>query len=187
MTRQRGFDLYRKGFAFYRNGFTLFELVVVIVITSVLAIILLNRFLYYQEIAEKTAMDMTVMNMRSGLRLRVAELMMQDRMNEAGQLLQENPITWLETLPLNYKGKMAGSKQTALIPGNWYFDTGRKELVYQVQHDRFFKSGEDSTTSKDSTIRFHVTAVKHSRQNGNGAVHKVEGVTLTSVTEYHWF
>ena len=170
-----------------QRGFTIFELVVVMVIASVLAIILLNRLLYYQEIAEKTAMDMTVMNMRSGLRLRVAELMMQDRMNEASQLLQENPITWLETLPPNYKGKMADSKQTALIPGNWYFDTGRQELVYQVQHDRFFKSGEDSATSKDSTIRFHVTAVKHPRKTGNGAVHKVEGITLTPITEYHWF
>ena len=73
----------------------MFELVVVIVITSVIVITLLNRFLYYQEMAEKSVMEMTVMNMRSGLRLRIAELIMQDRMSEAGRLLQENPITWL--------------------------------------------------------------------------------------------
>ena len=71
-----------------QRGFTIFELVVVIVIASVLAIILLNRLWYYQEIAEKTAMEMTVMNMRSGLRLRIAELMMRDKMSEAGQLMQ---------------------------------------------------------------------------------------------------
>ena len=170
-----------------QRGFTLFELVVVIAVTSVLAIILLNRLWYYQEVAEKTAMEMTVMNMRSGLRLRIADLMMQDRMGEAVQLMQENPITWLETLPPNYRGHTAGSKQTALIPGSWYFDTGRQELVYQVQHDRFFKSGEDSATNEESTIRFHVTAVKHPRQDGNSTVHKVEGVTLTPVTQYHWF
>ena len=84
-----------------QRGFTIFELVVVMVIASVLAIILLNRLWYYQEVAEKAAMEMTVMNMRSGLRLRIADLMMQGRMNEMAQLVQENPINWLETLPAN--------------------------------------------------------------------------------------
>lgn len=164
-----------------QRGFTIFELVVVIAIASVMVTILLNRLWYYQEVAEKTAMEMTLMNMRSGLRLRIADLMMQDRMSEAAQLTQENPITWLETLPLNYRGQMAGLNPTAMIPGSWYFDAGRQELVYQVQHDRFFKSGEENT------IRFHVTAVKHPRQDGNSIVRKVEGITLTSVTQYHWF
>ena len=170
-----------------QRGFTIFELVVVIVLASVLAIILLNRLWYYQEIAEKTAMEMTVMNMRSGLRLRIAELMMRDKMSEAGQLMQENPITWLETLPPNYRGKISGSKQTALIPGSWYFDTGRQELVYLVQHDRFFKPGWDGAPNRESAVRFHVTAVKHPRQDGNGTVRKVEGIALAPVAPYHWF
>ncbi len=161
-----------------QRGFTLLELVVVIAVTSMLAIILLNRLLYYQEVAEKTAMEMTVMNMRSGLRLRIADLMTQDRMREAVQLLQENPVTWLESPPPNYMGKVSGQKSAEMIPGQWYFDPGQQELVYRVQHDRFFKSGTD----EESTIRFHVTAVQYPRQGG-----KAEGITLAPVTPYHWF
>lgn len=170
-----------------QRGFTLFELVVVIVITSLLAIILLNRLWYYQEVAEKTAMEMTVMNMRSGLRLRIADLMTQDRMGEAAQLAQENPIHWLETPPPNYMGEFNNPKQGALIPGNWYFDTGQQELVYLLQHNRFLKPGMGENPEGKNALRFHVTAVGHPRQNGNGTVHKIEGITLVPVTQYHWF
>ena len=187
------YNFNRQGFTFNRNsltlqnGFTLLELVVVMVIASVLAVILLNRLWYYQEIAEKTAMEMTVMNMRSGLRLRIAELMMQNRMDETVKLMYENPITWLATLPPNYMGKISGSKKTALIPGNWYFDVGQQELVYLVQHDRFFKPGSNGDRHGKKHIRFHVTAMKPARQDSNGTVRKAEGITLTPITQYHWF
>lgn len=150
----------------------------VIVITSLLAIILLNRLWYYQEVAEKTAMEMTVMNMRSGLRLRIADLMTQGKMGETVQLLQENPVTWLESPPPNYMGKVSGQKSAEMIPGNWYFDTGQQELLYRVQHNRFLKSDTDG----ENIIRFRVTAVQYPRQSG-----KAEGITLAPITPYHWF
>lgn len=161
-----------------QRGFTLFELVVAIVIANVLAIILLDRLWYYQEVAEKTAMEMTVMNMRSGLRLRIADLMTQSRMREAEELLQENPISWLESPPPNYIGKISSAKSAEMIPGHWYFDIEQKELVYRVQHNRFFKPGKN----RENIIRFHVTAVQQARQGG-----KIEGITLVPITSYQWF
>lgn len=166
-----------------QRGFTLFELVVVIVIANVLAIILLDRLWYYQEVTEKTAMEMTVMNMRSGLRLRIADLMMSDQRDKAVQLMQENPITWLETLPPNYMGELRNTKQGSLVPGNWYFDAGQQTLIYVVQHARFFKSGEDGT----KTISFHVISTTNIHGKDGNAVRKSEGIALTPVKQYQWF
>ena len=68
-------------------GFTLFELVGIMFIASMLSVLLYDQFMRYQALAEKTVMEMTVINMRSGLRLRVAELMMEGKMDEIAGLV----------------------------------------------------------------------------------------------------
>lgn len=187
LSGSRQLYLYLQRSPLKRNGFTLLELMIVIVITSVLAIILLNRFFYYQEVAEKAAMEITVMNVRSGLRLRIAELMMQDRMDEMGRLMDENPILWLETPPSNYIELLGGKpERNAATPGNWHFDNERKELVYVLQHDAFFKSETDGSSNGKKAIRFRVKTVTPPRSNNGDTVRRIEGITLTSVTQYHW-
>jgi hypothetical protein len=52
------------------------------VLIAIVAGVLLERALYYQEYAEMTAMKMTVANMRSGLRYKVADLIMNNRLSE---------------------------------------------------------------------------------------------------------
>lgn len=165
-----------------QTGFTLLELAVAGIVIGILATILLNRMQRYQEIAEKTVMEATVVNMRSGLRLRVAELMMQDRMDEMGSLSRENPIAWLEAPPPNYLGQLAQPEQHAIPPGNWYFDQGRQELVYLPDRGRYFKPGPD----REKAIRFHVTAVTRKQGEGDNARTRVEGVTLAPVKPYDW-
>lgn len=157
-------------------GFTLFELVGVILIASALGLVLFDRLLFYRAQAEQTVMEMTVINMRSGLRLRVAELMIRDRMSEAGSLVHENPIHWLAAPPPNYLGTLQNPEQNA-IPGNaWYFDTSRHELVYMPGRDNIFGLGPIK-----KAVRFRVTAIERPPVQGGGSVPKVEGITLVRV------
>ena len=158
-------------------GFTLLELLSIILIVSVLSLLLFDRFLGYQALAEKTAMEMTVINMRSGLRLRVAELMMQDRMNEVGQLVHENPISWLAAPPPNYSGQFQNPEQSAIATNTWYFDSRRHELVYVLGRDNIF--GADAAHAR--TLRFQVTSVERPPVNGVSSAPKIEGVALVRV------
>ena len=158
-------------------GFTLLELLGIILIVSVLSLLLFDRFLGYQALAEKTAMEMTVINMRSGLRLRVAELMMQDRMNEVGQLVHENPISWLAAPPPNYSGQFQNPEQSAIPTNTWYFDSRRHELVYVLGRDNIF--GADAAHAR--TLRFQVTSVERPPVNGVSSAPKIEGVALVRV------
>ncbi|HCN88856.1 MAG TPA: hypothetical protein DIT28_06715 [Oxalobacteraceae bacterium] len=151
------------------------EFLVFVVTAGILAGILLDRMLDYQEYAEKTAMDLTVLNMRSGLRLRLAELMMQDRMGEAGKLLDENPIKWLETPPPNYRGSLRDVNPGDISPGNWYFDAGRKDLVYVPYRNTIF--GRVADAKKFMVL--HVAAKTSSEAAGRSR--KVENVTLTMI------
>jgi len=121
------------------------ELAVSITLFAIVAAVFLERILYYQDYAEMTAMEMTVANMRSGLRYKVADLIMNNRLSEISTLIDENPIRWLSSLPENYLGEYDAAPQTA-IEGKWYFDRTKHELVYTPNNRRHFvpSSGEHS-------------------------------------------
>ncbi|MHB1334018.1 MAG: hypothetical protein ACYCY1_15615 [Sulfuriferula sp.] len=158
-------------------GFTLFELLGIILLVSVLSLLLYDRFLGYQALAEKTSMEMTVINMRSGLRWQVAELMIEGRADKMADLLNENPIKWLAAPPPNYIGAFQNPEQHA-IPGNaWYFDTRRHELVYTLGRDSVFAVDP----ARSAALRFKVTAVVGHPASGARAIAKVQGITLTRV------
>ena len=99
-----------------------------IVIISVLAAVLLDRLAYYQEMAEKAAMESTVRVIKTGLQIRLAELIIANRQGEAAKLETEDPMQWLDPRPANY----AGAYREPPTLGSWYFDATARQLVYVV-------------------------------------------------------
>jgi prepilin-type N-terminal cleavage/methylation domain-containing protein len=166
----------------WSRGFTLLELAVVFIVIGIVSTVLLERLLVYQEYAEKTAMEMTVRNLRSGLRYQVADRMNQDRMREIDRLLLDNPIAWLEYPPPNYLGQLRNPSPEQLTPGNWYFDAVQQELIYLPNHRRFFRPG----VAGDYSIRFRITALQKSVKLVKGSEPSVEGLRLTLLNSYKW-
>lgn len=159
-------------------GFTLFELLGIILLVSVLSLLLYDRFLGYQALAEKTSMEMTVINMRSGLRWQVAELMIEGKADKMAGLLNENPIKWLAAPPPNYIGAFQNPEQHAIPRNAWYFDTRRHELIYKPGRKSIFTTD----AAHAAVLRFRVTAVMAPSAIGAGSGAKIQGITLTRVT-----
>lgn len=164
------------------DGFSLFELAASAIIVAILAWYLLDRVLTYQEMAEKTVVESTVMNMRSGLRYREAELMTHNQENEIAALVGENPVKWLEKAPPNYLGELSAPQENEIPPGSWYFDKRERELHYLVKRDGNFVPGP----SGKHELRFRVTALNGGKAAG-GAGLPVQGVALTLMEPYRWF
>lgn len=162
-----------------QRGYSLFELVCIILIVGVMVLVLLDRTLRYQAMAEKTAMELTIMNMRSGLRLRVAELMMADRTDELGELSQQNPIDWLDKPPANYLGEIRQTDRARLPVNTWHFDPGRRELVYLLRRNGFFGAEPADGTA----VVLKVTAVERAPAITGSGSQKTEGVALFRVAE----
>jgi general secretion pathway protein G len=119
------------------RGFTMLEFSVVAAIFTVLAGSALSALLYYEELGEKTEVQLTILNIRAGLRYQLAERMMKGRMHELPALSRANPVAWLERPPAGYAGELAGSEAEPLRRGTWYFDTGRSELRYRPRLRNF--------------------------------------------------
>jgi type II secretory pathway pseudopilin PulG len=161
------------------RGFTLFELVVAIMIATALGTVFLERLRFYQEIAEKASMEATLRQIKTGLQIRLAELIIANRQGEAVQLEIEDPTRWLDTPPSNY----AGLYREKPGPGAWYFDARQKQLVYVANvGDRLKLDG--ATGSKE--IRFRARLLKDRVPVAGGTIESVTGVTLTPIHRYRW-
>ncbi|MCK9284937.1 MAG: prepilin-type N-terminal cleavage/methylation domain-containing protein [Rhodocyclaceae bacterium] len=121
----------------HRNrGFSLLELAVVCGIAALLAAALISSLLRYQGIAEKEVVDVTVRQIRNGLRMEVAQLLLQGRQKQVPALVEQNPMLWLGRRPQAYLGEPA-APPAADRRGCWYFDPTRKELVYRPQSSAY--------------------------------------------------
>ena len=161
------------------RGFTFFELAVAIVIIGVLATVLLDRLHYYQELAEKAAMETAVRTIKTGLQVRLAELIVTNRQAEAAALENEDPIKWLDEKPANYGGTYRERPER----GNWYFDASARQLVYVVNTGNRL---ELVVALEPKEIRFRARLLRDRINTSGGAVESVTGVTLAPVQSYRW-
>lgn len=167
------------------RGFSLFELVVVIVIISILFVIAISRLIALQVDAERVVMESTVGAIRSGLGIKVAESIV--RQNIAGLPAYEtsNPMNLLAEVPKNYLGEMEGIDPYSLEKGSWYFDLPTRTLVYLVDNTGYFSGGMDDPPR----VRFKIRLV-YADTNGNGiydsGIDAIGGLRLAVLEPYKW-
>jgi hypothetical protein len=144
-------------------------------IVGVIAAVLLGAVLYYEELGEKTAVELTVLNMRAGLRYQVADRIMKGRTNELLALDGSNPVRWLERPPAGYVGERGCAGPEVIERGEWCFDPDRKELRYRPRLR--------SNLSPDlPVLRWRVVPVFGTTGNRS-----VDSLALVNVEPYRWF
>jgi type II secretory pathway pseudopilin PulG len=163
-------------------GISLSELVAAIAIVGVFGGVLLQRLLYLQEYAEMTAMDLTVANLRTGLRYKTGDLLIRDKVSEIATLADENPVNWLQNPPENYLGEFDRKPDTDLR-GKWYFDKTRHELVYTVNNSRHFLPASD----QDYALRWHAVRLRANEVNISVSKSNVQWVALVQIAGGRWF
>ena len=159
------------------EGFTLIELILVICIVSVVMVFAADRFLYWQERAEKAAMESVLAGIKMGLQIRMAEMIMTNQQVKAADLENENPMRWLQEPPVTYAGEYAAPVKA----GNWYYAAKEHELVYVPSGTTFLDTGQPD--SKE--LRFRIVA-RYAANSAND--HQTpSGIAIKPARDFKWF
>jgi len=161
------------------RGFTVLEMVVVLIVVGLAGIIAANRFLYYQELAEKAAMDATLASFKMGLQIRSAELAISNNQSQSGGLARENPVRWLAEPPANYAGEYPERPQS----GQWYFDPKDAALVYIPNNSRYLQLSNGGNKELRFRVRINYDVVP----TPAGGVRMPAGISIVASPEYRWF
>ena len=180
-----GYRLRPSHLAQLQKGFTLIELIVVIIIIVILMGLFLNRALFYQEQAEKTAMETVAGTIQSALVMQYGQVMTRGKPGDAAALAQDNPMNWLQKKPKNYSGEFYDPTPLAVDTGNWVFDLKSRDLVYVPRNINYFKPGVDGK----KWIRFHVAVQQESPRlpSLRDAPPELTGIVFEPVEPYSWF
>jgi len=168
------------------GGSKLFEFVIVLMLLGALSLMVLEYMRHYIEAAEKSAMETTVMYLRSALRLRLAEALAAENAAYAIKITRDNPMDWLQDKPYNYAGTFDAPPPGSIDDGKWYFDTKSRELVYLVEYGREFIPDQDGL----KRVRYHIiapsleNAIKENRIISVSEI--VREVSLVKVKPYTW-
>lgn len=161
------------------RGFSRLELAVVAVVWAVLFGVLLERLTYYQEAAEHARFESELQVFKTGLQLRLAELIAANREREARSLETENPVRWLDKPPASYAGEYPARPE----PGAWYYDSTARELVYVPNQDRFLVVDD---RRRPAQLRFRVQLRFQPVDAPGGRVKGVAGISLDPGNPFRW-
>jgi general secretion pathway protein G len=171
-------------FRYSNKGFSLLELIIVIGIISVLIGAILSRVPFYQEQAEKVAMEQVAGALQSALVMRYGSLLARSAAGEQElkALTTDNPINWLQKKPRNYVGEYFDPAPQAISPGAWFFDLKSRDLVYALDHAEYFKPGKDDM----KWIRFHARLGYEQAIGRRDSGKEVVATLFEPVEPYHW-
>ncbi|MFZ2268424.1 MAG: hypothetical protein WAV95_12695 [Azonexus sp.] len=158
-----------------QRGATRLEIFVVLIIAAILSSWLLHTLRFYEELTEKTVVESTIVNLRSGLRFKIADLIIKGRGEQQQSLAGANPVSLLEHPPKGYLGEMRGPGN--LPPGSWYYEQDRSELVY-IPNLRANLSLAEGAQPEVLRLRWQLKA----GEEGGG-----HSVDIELLTPYHWF
>ena len=164
-----------------QRGASQLELAVSIVLFAIFLVVFLERAFYYQEYAEKLAMEMTVANMRTGLRYQIADLIINNRLSEIPTLADENPVNWLAGQPENYLGEFDSPPRDGTA-GKWFYDKRNRELVYTVNNRRHFVP----SSGQDFTIRYRAARIQGPARSSSRTTGAQAWVELRQLQGYSW-
>ncbi len=164
----------------WQAGLSKLEFLVVVAVIAFTALVALERLRDVQEMGEKTAVEMTVRNIRSGLLWEMSERITTGHEASIAELAGGNPVRWLEKPPSGYLGEFPATPPN-FSQGAWYFDTRHRELRYRPIQQRNLECHQCPREDGDLALSWRISPA------GNPMFGRGDSVRVVAVAPYQWF
>ncbi len=158
-----------------------FQGAVLLAVLALIVVRLMSALNDASERAEKQAVELTLRNMRTGLKLAMGEVMMQQRESEMAAWVGSNPVRWLGSPPGGYRGECSTEESRNLSGGEWCFERYRRELVYRPHHPDHLHPLSAGSERQCSHLSWRVARAQESLPSG-GFV----SLRLEAAAPCHW-
>ena len=162
-------------------GISRLEFFVVVLLFALLAGAFLQVIRHYQEQAERMAVDITVVRIKTGLLHQIADRLVRQTGRDGSDLVGSNPVAFLAQPPQGYMGEYKDMPADLLPGGSWYFDQKTRELAYKLNHASGFQARSGPPGRQE--IRWRV-GVRGEMPAGHTPV---ESLVLLQTVDYDWF
>jgi len=161
------------------------EMAVVLVIVSILLWVIGTRFFQIQMYAEQAATEQVLGALQSTLGTKVAEYYVKGETQRIETLEASNPMDHLAQVPKTYLGALRQPQPATIEGGYWYFDSGKRILVYQVRNADQVEGGARNPARLRWAVR-----LQYEDRNGNktfdSGLEHVVGVQLVPLEPFRW-
>ena len=163
------------------RGFTLIELLVVICAVALLYGVALERLSKYQELAERTAMELNLAAINVALNLKFAALVTSGRVAQIENEVGANPVNVLARPPENYLGELYAPEMAGLPKPSWHYDLRSREFVYIPNRARYLSYPQGTEAGN---LRFRIVLIEASKDPE--APREIRQPLIASVAPYQW-
>ena len=167
-----------------QRGFTLLELALVVSFIAIMVVIAIDRMWTLRSEAEKASVMQVVGSLRSALGLQMAKKVVDGGIRAIVELEGANPMDMLGVKPSRYIGEVTQESEVQIEPGDWYFVTSSRHLIYRLQ----FPEGFQSEIGDPPRLRLKIQ-LEYDDNNKNGrrdAHERVSGLDIYAVDEFTW-
>ncbi len=168
-----------------QRGFTLFELIVVISIISILSGVALTKYFGLLVDVERTSMEQNLGAMRSAVALQMLDHIAKDDMPGVVAMADTNPMSYMVQTPGNYLGALDHPDPAKIAGGDWYYDKKEKVLVYRVEHSSYFQTSLAGPSRAEFKISLAYQDVNHDGRFDPGT-DSFEGLLVMPLKPYRW-
>jgi hypothetical protein len=117
--------------------------------------------------------------------MKLSELAIHQGVKAFGTLDLSNPMKLWVPPPSNYLGEFT-SAEAPLAPGNWYFDTDEKLLIYRVRFANHFSSNNIQYPELARYQQQLGYRDKNNNQQFDPYIDDVTGLSLQPIDNYRW-
>lgn len=160
------------------------ELIIAITLVFIFIAVALKMLVRFAVDAEQLAVAEVVQNLEKALTNLTAEHLLANEMAVLSRWDSANPIKLLSFKPENYAGEFTNLENKP-APGNWYFDSNRKRLIYGVKHQDYFLVQHGVNAQAEYQLKFIYTDNNGNRQF-DIKVDEAQGLRLVSLNSYEW-
>lgn len=164
-------------------GLPMLEIGIIVALVGIFFAILRHQLLYYWELAERTTVQLTISNMRTGLRLEMARRLMNKEPQTIPALTGLNPMHLLET-PDHYLGERPRVDPARIPPGHWVYSRHNGHLYYVPRYKRYLRMQPEQ---KLVFLEFVLESIDKSAEASANKAAIPGDVRLVSVRPYQWF